>query len=593
MAKIPYNLSMVEPEDLRDDTPVPFKYMPSQAVVANEPSPAREPTRLPEPAPRDLPNQQNPNIDPIPAPDYNVNLDAPQVFKPYEAPQVDEDGFAIKDDPSVKVDAPKQQQPAAQPKDAGKKKEAAPQVAPPPQAPEQKSVPFGDPYTPPQSQAAPSVPQGDPFSVWGNKEVAPKEDPTDRHRSLLQAIMGWDDVPYGQKWNHYLQHGLVGVSRENLENVTAMANTEKQMMGATMGQQLRANEQKRRTLTGEWDKLLRDWNAGRYVGDDSLINLFYNRAQALRDEYEAEGFNPNTLTPPSINPGGFSQGFQKSLSDDREKLDWLGGWMEQIQKHVAEDPDWLNRPEARAEFDKLSEYVIINWAQSKGAIADAEKVRAQVETMPQADRAVFDTFMSKFFNVNAMAQLHALAAKGDYSAAQTVQSFEELMNMANNHESMSELDPTTGKYMPNAKVSGIMNAAVLAYLTLIKNQANIPNDVTAAVSSYKNARDAFQEYVMQNANVDRRAVWDMALDQYNIYKSKYEAKMPRLGLLWGWGVTPRNIDRNMGQHLAQWQNNDKTSTVMQNATLATTPLPKPVRDPMNIGRGGAGGNVRR
>lgn len=523
-------------------------------------------------------------------PAYSVDFqNYPKVFNSTPEPQVGEDGIPIKADPAT---ANKTAAPVAKVEN----KKAAPQKAAEQQQPTQETVavPPMDPFVPsdPVNTSSP-MRQGNVGEVWGNKETAPQEQASDPHRSLLQAMMGWDDVPYGQKWNHYLQHGLVGVSKENLDNVTAMARAENKGMGATMGQQLRANEQKRRTLTMEWDKLLRDWNAGRYVGDEYVVQEFFNRAQNLRDQYESEGFNPNTLTPPALNPGGFQQGFQKSLSDDREKLDWLGGWMEQIQKHVQDDPSWLNSKAAQAEFDKLSEYVVLNWSQSKGAIADAEKVRAQVETMPEADRAVFDTFMSRFFNANAVAQLHALAAKGDYSAMQTVQSLNGLLGMAERREGMSELDPVTGKYVPNQKVSSLMDAAVLGFLTLIKNQENLPVDVTAAVSSYKNARDAFQEFVMQNANVDRKAVWDMAQDQWNIYKSKYDSKLPRLGLLWGWGATPRQLDKKFGDYLARWQSTQKVSPVMQNATLNTQPLPKPVNDPMGIGRGGLGGNARR
>lgn len=515
---------------------------------------------------------------------YNFEADIPAVYHGTpEAPKVDENGIEYKERP--KGEAPK---------------EEAPKPTAPKKAPVQTSA-MTEQYVPDsqmetESADTPVNPSEGWFGGTGPSDVeqAPMTDP---HRSVLQAIMGWDDVPYGKKWNHYLQHGLVGVSKENVDNVTKMAQLENKGglagAGATYGQELRARETKRRTLMNQWDKLLADWNAGRYTGDEQTLNWFYQVANNLREEIAAEGINPDTLRPPSINAGGFAQGFQKTLADDREKLDWLGGWLEGIQKHAAENPNWLNSIEAQAEFDKLSEYVVIGWAQSKGAIADAEKIRAQVETMPQADRQVFDTFMKTFFNANAVAQIMALAEKGDYSALQTVDSMYKLMGMADGHVPMTERDELTNRAVPNQAVSSLMDTAVLGYLTLLKNQENIPLDVAAAVNSYKNARDSYLEYTMQNANVDRQAVWNMAMDQLRMYQDKYNRKVGKLGLNFGWGYQPKRVDRRFGDHLRKWQDADQTAEVMRDARLSIGDMPNRRYDNIPLGKGGRGGGAVR
>ena len=518
-----------------------------------------------------------------PEPNYNIDFTGPKVFKGSEKTK---DGVIIKEpDEQPKIS------PATPPAVKTPPKTEAPvnnfDEAYIPQQPEDGSYDFNPATAGWFGDGTGTIPQT-------QQQQAQMTDP---HRSLLQAIMGWDDVPYGKKWNHYLQHGLVGVSKDNVDNITKMAALENKGglagAGATYGQELRAHEQKRRTLMNQWDKLLSDWNAGRYAGDEQTVNWFYDVAKQLREEIAAEGINPNTLRPPSLNAGGFAQGFQKTLADDREKLDWLGGWLESIQHHASQDPKWLNSIPAQAEFDKLSEYIIINWAQSKGAIADAEKVRAQVETMPQQDRQVFDTFMRTFFNANTVAQLNGLAAKGDYSALQTIESLDKLLGKAERGESLTEYDKNYGRAMPNEEVSHLMDAAILGFLTLIKNQENIPIEVAAAVNSYKNAKDSFLEYTMQNANVDRKAVWDMAMDQLQIYQNRYNGKMPKAGLNFGWGYTPKKVDRSFGDYLNRWQNTIPPAEVMQNATLGIGRLPQPVDDGLGTGRGGRGGNSRR
>ena len=449
---------------------------------------------------------------------------------------------------------------------------------------------FAEQFTP----SAPQQPQSDFSPVtkdWFDQtpQDAVAQDQTVRepHRSLLQALMGWDDVPYGKKWNHYLQHGLVGVSRENVDNITKMAALEGGnglAVPNTYGQELRAKEQKRRTLMNQWDKLLADWNAGRYAGDEQSLNYFYGVADNLRNELAAEGVNPNTLRPPSINAGGFAQGFQKSLQDDRTKLDWLGGWLESIQQHAAQDPNWLNSNQAQMEFDKLSEYVILNWAQSKGAIADAEKVRAQVEAMPAQDRAVFDKFMRMFFNANTMNQLIDMSYSGDVSAMQTLQTAYDFLGMAERGERFA--DDKTG--LPSDNALKIGNSVMHGLQNVIRNNQNLPIDTTSAVTSYKNAKDAYLNYVMQNANVDRKMVWDSAMDQFGIYNQQYQKKLPKLGLQWGWGYSTPNIDQKFGDYLGQWQNQQQTNQVMRDATFGIGSLPKPQNDPYKTGRGGAG-----
>lgn len=495
--------------------------------------------------------------------------------------------------------------------------EPAAQKAPTPVAPAQKRAPVAaqapvqrltthaptpEPmprYTPPQQGP---VPYGAPESQsnaesWFSRESqptlpVPEQPEHDPHRSLLQALMGWDDVPKGQKWNHYLQHGFVGVSPQNVQSVTEMARLENQNARATsptFGQELRAKEQKRRTLMDQWNKLLTDWNQGRYAGDEQNVQEFYRIAEGLRNELTAEGINPNTLRPPSLNAGGFAQGFQRSLQDDRAKLDWIGGWLDQIQKNVARDPSWLDSTAAQMYFDKLSEYTILNWAQSKGAIADAEKVRAQVEAMPTADREVFDRFMSQFFSANQVSQLEAMANRGSREAKSIIEDFTQFMNLANDGPGSYGTVDKNGNVTLSPRADHLMNSALLAWKTLYNDRENNPIDVNAAITSYRNARDAFLQYTMQNANVDRKMVWNSALDQYNIYKDMYNRKLPMLGLAWGWGHRGPQVDQNFGEYLAQWQSRQgPSSSVMANAGLGVGHVPQLTDDPRG-GKGGRGG----
>lgn len=448
------------------------------------------------------------------------------------------------------------------------------------------------PYTAPAKADTGYTPV-DPNSGWDSVqfEQAVPEMPTEKHRSILQAIYGWKDIPYGQKWHHYLQHGVMAPGARSANEIRQNAALEADptaAMSRTFGQELRAKEQKRRTLTSEYDKLLADWNRGGYAGaDEQTVKDFYAEVARLRSELAKEGINPNTLHKPSINPGGFAQGFQKSIAQNREKLDWLGGWLDSIQQNISKNPDWINSNAAQMEFDKLSEYVILNWAQSKGAIADAEKVRAQVEAMPREDRVVFDRFMKMFFGANQLAQLETLSNAGDRDAMATMNSFYKFLDMAQRGEQLGVMDQF-GNIDLTPEADQTLTGALFGYKNLLKNNPNNPIDINTAVTSYKNAREAFLQYTMQNANVDRRAIWDMARDQFNIYANNYARQLPQHGLLFGWDYRGPKPDEALGPWLANWQRGRKSNDVMATAGLA---YPRPPR-PQNTapkGKGGRGG----
>lgn len=421
------------------------------------------------------------------------------------------------------------------------------------------------------------------------------EVPMEKHRSILQAIYGWKDIPYGQKWHHYLQHGVMAPGARSANEIRQNAALEANptaAMSRTFGQELRAKEQKRRTLTNEWDKLLADWNKGVYAsGDESTVRAFYEEAERLRNAMAQEGINPYTLRKPSINAGGFAQGFQKSIAQDREKLDWLGGWLDSIQQNIAQNPNWVNSNAAQMEFDKLSEYVILNWAQSKGAIADAEKVRAQVEAMPREDRVVFDRFMKMFFGANTMAQLNSMADAGDRDAMATMNSFYKFLDMAQRGEKLGVMDKY-GNVDLTPAADQTLTGALFGFKNLIKNQDNNPIEINSAITSYKNARDAFLEYTMQNANVDRQAIWNMANDQFNIYRKNYQRKMPQLGLFSGWDYRGPAPDPNLGEWLGNWQRGQRPNDVMSTATLGYGHMPTP-QNTAPAGKGGRGGLAKQ
>lgn len=390
-------------------------------------------------------------------------------------------------------------------------------------------------------------------------------------RTLFQTLTGKDAIPYGEKWRWYLQHGFTGMHGGLHQELMNQINAETSAFGGTggkntYGQELRAQEMKRKTLMQQWDKLLWEWNHGYYSGDEMSVAKFNANANKLRNAMITEGISPDLIRDPSINAGGFAQGFQKDISQKRNDLDWLGGWMRSIEDNIAENPDWLNSNPATMEFDKMSEYIILKWAQSKGAIADAEKIRAQVEAMPKEDRKYYNGFMSSFLRGNALLQMQSLAKQGNQHAKELVAEIHRLINYSPDEaKNVVDEDGYGLKSVQNEKK--IMQLIELVRTDLAGNNLDLPIDLATALESYKAGKDAFDDYVMKNANVDRKMVWDSAVDQMNINKDAYSRLIKRGGLYQGWDYDGYSPNKELSSRLAEWQANDRTNPVIRNAYL--------------------------
>ena len=457
-----------------------------------------------------------------------------------------------------------------------------------PYIPSEGQVAEGDSYIPYSSELEQG--RGD-YGQAPETEAAPMTDP---HRSVLQAIMGWNDVPYGQKWNHYLQHGLVGVSKDNVDNVTQMAQLER--MGgngrgsSTYGQELRAREMERNRIRAEWDKLVKQWEDGRWSGSPQLEEEFYNRAQRYLNAAAEHGMDTALLAMPSMNAGGFKEGARKDILDVDNRMNWLENWMGNIVDRTVEDPNWLNSQHAQMYFDKLSEYTIINWAQSKGAIADAEKIRAQVEAMPTEDRRFFDHAIQMFFDANMLTAIEGAAAQGDQSAKKYLKTLDDFMRFAADDKDggakrFSEVvtDENGLKTFKDEKTRHMANGLMEIFHLVKMGLPNVPQELMATTGANKNSMDRFIEYIMQNANVDRELVWNSAIDQYKAYKSYRDKKLPQVGKVFGWEHRGRGIDPDFGKYLAQWQSTDPTARVIRNFKLGAPRSAALVNDPSIVG----------
>lgn len=383
-----------------------------------------------------------------------------------------------------------------------------------------------------------------------------------------QTVFNWltRRDPTLTPWTDFVLHGpRTSVAQSNQSDMEA-AQLEQQILAqqqrAAMAQsQLTTPMQReRQRMQREWDELLGDWRRGAYSGSEMTEQAFYEEANRLLENMKAAGMDTSTLRMPSIDAGGFSQGFNKNLSEPLNNLHELDTSMSMIYEKAINNPEWLNSAEANTMFDKLGERVILDLGKSKGAIADAEKVRIQVEMMTPEVRDLYDTVMAKFFADNN--SLMALAQQFDIDlsnrktlddlakdiSGEKYTSSDKSKNPLFEQNFIKKLTPGTKEH--SNFIKGIMDV----FGAVKKVGGNVPRDLQAAVQAMQGGIETFREYVMQDAPTNHQLIWDLAQRSRQENIGKFNDWAQKAGKNFGWKYrTAFNPDEGFSEWLRDWQ----------------------------------------
>lgn len=388
------------------------------------------------------------------------------------------------------------------------------------------------------------------------------------HQQKYQTVFNWltRRDPTLTPWTDFVLHGpRTSVAQSNQSDMEA-AQLEQQILaqqqraGMAQSQLTTPMQRERQRMQRQWDELLADWRRGAYSGSEMTEQAFYDEANRLLGNMQAAGMDTSTLRMPSIDAGGFSQGFNKNLTEPLNNLHELDTTMSQIYEKAINNPEWLNSAEANTLFDKLGERVILDLGKSRGAIADAEKVRIQVEMMTPEVRDMYDNIMAKFFGDNnslmAVAQEYGI----DLANRKTLDDLAKDLGgekYTTNDKSKNPLfeQNFVKKLMPGTKEhSNFIKSVLDVFGAIEKVGGNVPKDLQAAVQAMQGGIETFREYVMQDAPVNQQLIWDLAQRSRRENIGKFDDWAQKAGKNFGWKYrTAFNPDEGFGQWLHDWQ----------------------------------------
>lgn len=465
----------------------------------------------------------------------------------------------------------------------------APKPAVQPSAPVQKKPAQAPVQTQPAKQVGAFVPRQQPGTPVEAPVQQPVFDPMEQREGLRSLAVGTAQStvaasqPHQQKyqtvfnwltrrdptltpWTDFVLHGpRTSVAQSNQSDMEA-AQLEQQILaqqqrtGMAQSQLTTPMQRERQRMQRQWDELLADWRRGAYSGSVMTEQAFYEEANRLLENMKAAGMDTSTLRMPSIDAGGFSQGFNKNLSEPLNNLHELDTSMSMIYEKAINNPEWLNSAEANTMFDKLGERVILDLGKSKGAIADAEKVRIQVEMMTPEVRDLYDNVMAKFFSDNNSLMALAQQFDIDLSARKTLDDLAKDIGgekYTTNDKSKNPLFEQNfiKKLTPGTKEhTNFMKGVLDVFGAVKKVGGNVPRDLQAAVQAMQGGIETFREYVMQDAPTNHQLIWDLAQRSRQENIGKFNDWAQKAGKNFGWKYrTAFNPDEGFGEWLRDWQ----------------------------------------
>lgn len=328
----------------------------------------------------------------------------------------------------------------------------------------------------------------DDKDTWFSKLIGPEKDELEAARNGLRWHWALENrfMPPGSKWNDTV---FKGVDRENqwLSRMLAEKNGEGNRQSAA---EIRAKQMELNRIKGQYDALLREYNAGQWDTSSREYKEFKAAAEKLRANYIAQGGNPDDLRPPALQVGKLTQAGSSNLVKKRETL----GQTLNIGNKIAtaltdgtvDDPHRLKL--LTTALDKDLQSVAAKIGGDSSSMADAEKVRIQIQFLPENARAEVYKTVENYRK--AMASIAREAMSRGWST--------NLVGKIAGAASAFESNEKTGltDITSFGKLAGAIHDAIFS-----GKLAELPQDLATAAKTVQNMYDNYMVNMMLAANM--------------------------------------------------------------------------------------------
>lgn len=325
-----------------------------------------------------------------------------------------------------------------------------------------------------------------------------------------------DAADNGSRWRNALQNDALIPGTAYANQVMQAAQIEGRGQ-STPAQNDRAKELMRRSLMSQYDKLVTDFNNGRWNDNPEGKDAAYQEGTRIRENYAASGFDPNDLRAMPRQSASTANIANKQLTDLADAIsdtEFLG---EEMQKAKAS-----NTPMDRRVLDKVTQRLAAQLGGDSKSMADAEKQRIQMQYLTPEDQNKVYTVARGYRNV-----LNSIMASGA-----------DKKWSANWKDKLAEVQNDFENDRPALAIAGLVPL-------LKSNEDQLPTDLQSDLAAAQAQYDTYMSNMILAAQVDQVGLYttakylhDQSQRKYNKWAqergiaNRYTNEMPEVDKLW-------------------------------------------------------------
>lgn len=359
------------------------------------------------------------------------------------------------------------------------------------------------------------LPRKEQEDTWLSSAIAPSEDELEAARNGMRWHWALENrfMPPGSKWNETVWNG---VDRENKWLAQMLSQRVAEQKNATPI----ASERQRSTMANMWKTFLSDIRNGHFDAYGGTTEGAKEWAKNFRARYNSifgEGADVD-LAPEAEILGKRSDVERKQAFDIREGLNYTENVLENLATW-SKDGSWKDQTKQgliKNYLDKVSQSLAARLGGDSKSMADAEKIRIQILTLPDASMDLVKQEIANYRDFLSSVMDYGRQKGWSQNIIGKINRAKEGLDMASKANGKGNISTLAGE-----AISTVGN--VLPSLTPAEKELAV--GLESALNAGIEAHKTYMQNMTLAADVNPAIVYQFAKELHDLYASQYNYEM--------------------------------------------------------------------
>ena len=359
------------------------------------------------------------------------------------------------------------------------------------------------------------LPRAKKTDTWLSRTIAPSDDEIEAARNGLRWYWALENrfMPPGSKWNETVWKG---VDRENKWLAQMLRQNTAEQKNATPI----ASERQRSTMANMWKTFLSDIRNGHFDAYGGTTEGAKEWAKNFRARYNSifgEGADVD-LAPEAEILGKRSDVERKQAFDIREGLNYTENVLENLSMW-SKDGSWKDQTKQgliKNYLDKVSQSLAARLGGDSKSMADAEKIRIQILTLPDASMDLVKQEIANYRDFLSSVMDYGRQKGWSQNIIGKINRGKEGLDMASKANGKGNISTLAGEALSTV-------GDILPSLTPAEKELAV--GLEAALNAGIEAHKTYMQNMTLAADVNPAIVYQFAKELHDLYASQYNYEM--------------------------------------------------------------------